>query len=150
MANPKFLVTINGGDPIEVELNDEQEHWASVRVNYVDEDGQNWSLVAVDDYYSARRGNVDPTIEAAPATVYLALGHGHPVLIRHFTIPEVPSPEAELSSTYVSVSGKTVEQWKVTGAADLDEAAAAVPGDFIIHGHVTVDGVFYVDAIRHF
>ena len=44
MANPKFLVTINGGDPIEVELNDEQEHWASVRVNYVDEDGQNWSL----------------------------------------------------------------------------------------------------------
>ena len=90
MANPKFLVTINGGDPIEVELNDEQEHWASVRVNYVDEDGQNWSLVAVDDYYSARRSNVDPTIEAAPATVYLALGHGYPVLIRHFTIPEVP------------------------------------------------------------
>jgi len=63
---------------------------------------------------------------------------------------EEVTPEAKLNSTYVSISGKTVEQWKVTGAADLDEAVAAVPGDFVIHGHVTADGVFYVDAIRHF
>lgn len=87
-TNPKFLVTINDGDPIEVELDDQQGNWASVHVDYVDEDGQTWSLVAVDDYYSARRGNVDPDTEVAPATVYLAVGHGYPVLIRHLT-PEV-------------------------------------------------------------
>lgn len=56
--------------------------WESVGVLYVDEQGREWPLVYVDDFYSPRRPN--DLDEKAEATVYLHLGEDDPQQIVHW------------------------------------------------------------------
>ncbi len=81
MSTPKLKVTF-ARSHLEIDL--PQHTWAGLHVTYVDVDGEEFPLVAIDDFYSGKDEGID---NIADATVYLQLGDDENPRLFHWNKP---------------------------------------------------------------